>query len=111
MQIEQRIGKRRALPLIATIDDKPVGFKRGYALDAVTFNSWIGGVLPSARQHGVADALMRYQEDWTLKRGYQRLQVKSMNHYPAMLHFLIARNYKIIGFNKDTSKMIFEKPL
>ena len=45
------------LSILAFSNEKPVGFKIGYRYDLSTFYSWIGGVLPTYRQQGIATAM------------------------------------------------------
>jgi GNAT superfamily N-acetyltransferase len=72
----------------------------------------LGGVSPSSRKQGVASALLVYQEEWVQSRGYHKLRVKSMNHYPNMMRFLIGKGYCIIGLEEGTPdklKVHFQK--
>ncbi len=72
-----------------------LGFKIGYELDENTFYSWFGGVLPIARNKGVAQAQLDIQEQWVKQQGYQQLKVKSRNLFPAMLRLLLKNGYLI----------------
>ena len=96
-----RINGARTLALLAHIDGEVVGCKLGYALadeeGKKVFYSWLGGVNPGFRKRGVAGALLAYQEDWLKIQGYAEVRVKSMNHYPNMLRFLIGKGYQITG--------------
>ena len=87
------------------------GFKLGYPLSDTVFYSWLGGVRPDARRHGIARVLMRMQEQAAADRGYRTLRVKSMNRFPDMLRLLIAESYLIVGFDADSGKITFEKSL
>lgn len=113
--IQSRIGSE-ALLLIAEDEDQMVGFKLGYPLSADTFYSWLGGVLPSYRGHGIARSLLHLQENLVRQQGYSKIRVKSMNRFPAMLHLLISEKYQIVDLEQSTSpdadpKIVFEKAL
>lgn len=114
-KVEARLHDKNALILSASEGGQLVGFKVGYELSKSTFYSWIGGVIPTLRQQGIADQLRIYQENWAYQQGYRFIQVKSMNRYPAMLQFLISRGYQVVGYeNSDTlteDKIVFQKAL
>ncbi len=97
------------LILIAKLGEVPVGYKVGYQLTEDIFYSWLGGVIPEHRQHGVATSLLNYQERWVRDSGYKQIKVKSMNRFPMMLNLLISNGYKIIGIEKRVG--IFERKI
>jgi len=111
----QRIAQQPYLAIVALQEQKPVGFKLGYALDEGCFYSWVGGVLPEYRGKGVANALLMYQENWALEQGYQQIKVKTMNCYPNMLKMLLSNRYRICAFEPrqslDTAKIHLIKQL
>jgi len=113
---EERFKDRMPHLLVARHDEQIVGFKMGYVLSNDTFYSWLGGVLPSARHQGVASALMEAQENWVQQAGYNRIEVKSMNRYPAMIGMMLRRGYQIVGIENaeegpETLKILFRKDL
>ncbi|WP_261894672.1 GNAT family N-acetyltransferase [Vibrio cyclitrophicus] len=93
--LAERLAGKKSLILVAEDDDVLLGFKIGYALDQHTFYSWFGGVLPIARNKGVAQAQLDTQEQWVKQQGYQQLKVKSRNQFPAMLRLLLRNGYLI----------------
>ncbi|KPM84672.1 GNAT family N-acetyltransferase [Pseudoalteromonas lipolytica] len=103
------------LALVAYIDNEPVAYKLGYALDSNTFYSWLGAVAPKCRGHGIAQALLNAQEAWVKTNNYQTIKVKSMNRFPAMLSLLIKNGYSIVGYEDrgslQTSKILFTKDI
>ena len=103
------------LALVAYIDNEPVAYKLGYALDSNTFYSWLGAVAPKCRGHGIAQALLNAQEAWVKTNNYQTIKVKSMNRLPAMLSLLIKNGYSIVGYEDrgslQTSKILFTKDI
>ena len=76
-----------------------VGFKAGYdRFSDGSYYSWLGGVIPAYRGHGVAQSLLDAQEQWAVVRGYTRIFVKTRNKYVGM-RILLARNgYQVCGF-------------
>jgi ribosomal protein S18 acetylase RimI-like enzyme len=102
------------LLVVARVEDRIVGFKLGYTIGQETFDSWIGGVEPAFRQHGVARELLRLQERLVREMGLTKIIVKSMNRFPAMLRFLISEGYQLVAVETREgreSKIVFEKPL
>ena len=101
------------LALVAYIDNEPVAYKLGYALDSNTFYSWLGAVAPESRGKGIAQALLNAQEAWVKAHNYRAIKVKSMNRFPAMLSLLIKNDYAIVGYEDrgcpQTSKILFYK--
>lgn len=93
-EIASRIGERY-LCLVYIDGSEPVGFKLGYATSSTVFYSWLGGVLPNHRKRGIAQQLLRTQEQWVKAQGFSRLEVKSKNRFPAMLTLLIGQGYWI----------------
>ena len=94
---QQRLSGRSALVLIATIDGEPVGFKAGYDRYADgSWYSWMGGVLPERRSHGVAVGLLEAQETWATAAGFERIYVKTRNRHRSMLRLLVKRGYDIL---------------
>lgn len=114
-RLKARLDEAVHLILVAKIDGVIVGYKIGYQLTDETFYSWIGGVIPTHRNHGIATQLLKHQEKWAIDAGYKQIKVKSMNRYPHMLKMLISNGYEIIGVEgKATAaepKIVFQKPL
>ncbi|MBB1463451.1 MULTISPECIES: GNAT family N-acetyltransferase [Vibrio] len=93
--LSERLAGKTSLILVAEEAGVLLGFKIGYELDENTFYSWFGGVLPIARNKGVAQAQLDIQEQWVKQQGYQQLKVKSRNLFPAMLRLLLKNGYLI----------------
>ncbi len=102
------------LILAAFSEAKAVGFKVGYERDGA-FYSWMGGVLPDWRRHGVAQKLAQSQEDWARKNGYDIIRFKTRNRHKAMLIFALKNGFHITGFEKKGTipdwRILLEKPL
>ncbi|MEZ8158991.1 GNAT family N-acetyltransferase [Vibrio splendidus] len=93
--LSERLAGKTSMILVAEEAGVLLGFKIGYELDENTFYSWFGGVLPIARNKGVAQAQLDTQEQWVQQQGYKRLKVKSRNQFPAMLRLLLRNGYLI----------------
>ncbi|MGJ8483378.1 GNAT family N-acetyltransferase [Pseudoalteromonas sp. SYSU M81236] len=112
-KLQARIAGVEYLILVAFIDNEPVAYKLGYALDSNTFYSWLGAVAPKCRGKGIAQALLNAQETWVQEHNYRAIKVKSMNRFPAMLSMLIKNSYAIVGYedrgSPQASKILFYK--
>ncbi|WP_225000207.1 GNAT family N-acetyltransferase [Cesiribacter sp. SM1] len=92
-----RLLDKPHLNLLAVANGETVGCKVGYALSKDCFYSWMGGVHPSWRRHGVADMLAEQQEAWARNQGYTTVRFKTRNHCRAMLQFALRRGFNIIA--------------
>ncbi|MFY8283723.1 GNAT family N-acetyltransferase [Pseudoalteromonas sp. SSMSWG5] len=112
-KLQARIADVEYLILVAFIDNEPVAYKLGYALDSNTFYSWLGAVAPKCRGKRIAQALLNAQETWVQEHNYRAIKVKSMNRFPAMLSMLIKNSYAIVGYEDrgcpQASKILFSK--
>lgn len=94
---ESRLRHRLHYSLVAEIEGELVGFKVGYQSDFPdTFYSWMGGVRPEFRKHGVASALADFQENWAREKGFSKVFFKTRNRFPDMINFGLNRGFKII---------------
>ncbi|WP_417706557.1 GNAT family N-acetyltransferase [Rheinheimera aquimaris] len=114
-RLQSRLDGAVSLILVAKLEGTLVGYKVGYQLTEETFYSWLGGVIPEHRKHGVATLLLNYQEKWVLNSGYKQIKVKSMNRFPGMLNLLISNGYEIVGIEESVcgseGKIVFLKRL
>ena len=112
-RLQSRLDGAVSLILVAKLEGALVGYKVGYQLTEETFYSWLGGVIPEHRKHGVATLLLNYQEKWVLNSGYKQIKVKSMNRFPGMLNLLISNGYEIVGIEESVcgseGKIVFLK--
>jgi len=93
----ERLKDRLHLALVAEKDGELLAFKVGYQDNVPnTFYSWMGGVRPEFRKHGIADALAAYQENWSREKGFKHIYFKTRNRIPAMISFGLSRGFKII---------------
>ena len=113
-KLSSRIGTQSLLLQIAFENEKPVGFKLGYALDQDVFYSWMGAVLPEYQGLGVGSVLMENQHEWCLKKRFKKIQTKSKNEFKQMIRLNLAFGFEIIGVEscpKNQIKILFEKNL
>ncbi|PTB82500.1 GNAT family N-acetyltransferase, partial [Pseudidiomarina aestuarii] len=76
-RLKARLDGADHLILVAKLDGVIVGYKVGYQLTDDTFYSWIGGVIPTHRKHGIATLLLKHQEQWAIDAGYKQIKVRS----------------------------------
>lgn len=78
------------------------------------FYSWLGGVDPDYRKHGIALTLMEKQHEYLRKNGYKVVQTKTMNKWRNMLILNIKNGFNIIETYTDDNglqKIVLEKTL
>ena len=104
VEFERRLTHDSASILIAYDDRAPVGFKVGYdRYRDGSWYSWLGGVLPAHRGHGIAQALLEHQETWVRSAGYRRIYVKTRNRFGAMRAMLASAGYQIVAVDLPLS--------
>ncbi|WP_316569127.1 GNAT family N-acetyltransferase [Neobacillus sp. YIM B06451] len=107
-------GKPKLLFNLALDGQKVVGYKIGYELDQTKFYSWLGGVHPAYRNHGIASTLMHQQHNYLKQNGYTSVQTKTMNKWHGMLILNIKSGFNIVETYTDKNarhKVILEKNL
>jgi len=113
-RIKSRLLGKPHLMLTAHDGDLPVGFKIGYERDH-RFYSWLGGVVPSHRSHGVAGKLADRQEEWAKQQGYTSVWMKTRNRFPAMLLMAVRRGFRITSIDPRDKiaehRIVLEKSL
>jgi predicted GNAT superfamily acetyltransferase len=98
---EERLSDVPHLILIATSDNKPVGFKVGYSrYGHDIFYSWMGGVLDEYRRKGIATKLADSQESWAKTHGFVKIIFKTRNRLSKMIHFGLNRGFMIVDLIK-----------
>lgn len=113
---EDRLSDVPHLILIATVDDKPVGFKVGYRrYGHDVFYSWMGGVLDQYRRKGIATKLADSQEIWAKTHGFVKVTFKTRNRLSKMIHFGLNRGFMIVDLIKKGDvidyRIVMEKVL
>jgi GNAT superfamily N-acetyltransferase len=109
------LGRYNPLLLVASLDERPVGFFAGFELKPDVFFAWLYGVLPDFRRQGIASQLMDAVHDWVRQREYLSIRFECQNQHRPMLHLAISQSYDIVGIRWDPDRgnnlVIFEKPL
>ena len=89
--------RKKYLPLIAEIENQPVGFKIGYdRFKDGSFYSWMGGVLSKFRRRRIASSLANFQEKWATRNGFTSIILKTRTKYDKMIKFSLNRNFIVI---------------
>lgn len=103
-----RLDGSKCLILVAEQGDDLVGFKVGYALDKAVFYSWVGGVVPGYRKGHVALRLLERQEAWVARQGFERIRVRTMPKFRAMIGMLERQGYALIEGPNADGKLMYE---
>jgi predicted GNAT superfamily acetyltransferase len=112
--VKKMESKPQLLVNVALNDSQVIGYKIGYELDKKIFYSWLGGVDPNFRGHGVALKLMEQQHQYLKESGYHIVQTKTMNKWRNMLILNIKSGFDIMSTytnEKGLHKIILEKNL
>lgn len=109
------LGRYNPLLLIATLDERPVGFFLGFELKPSVYFAWLFGVLPEFRRKSIASQLLDAMHDWVGAHGYAAIRIECQNQHRPMLHMAIERGYDVVGIRWDPDRghnlVIFEKSL
>jgi GNAT superfamily N-acetyltransferase len=109
------LGRYNILTMIASLDDRPVGFYAGFEPKPSVFFSWLYGVLPDFRRHGIATQVMDAVQAWVVQHGYESIRFECHNQHRPMLHLAISQGYDVVGIRWDPDRgnnlVIFEKVL
>lgn len=98
------LGRHNPLMMIASLDERPVGFYTGFELKPTVFFSWLYGVLPEFRRVGIASQLMDAVQSWVAQHGYASVRFECHNQHRAMLHLAIANEYDFVGIRWDPDR-------
>ncbi|WP_079508751.1 GNAT family N-acetyltransferase [Mesobacillus jeotgali] len=112
--IEKMAAKPELMVIIAQAGDNVIGYKIGYELSSEKYYSWLGGVDPDFRRHGIAAELMKRQHKLLLEKGYRIVQTKTMNKWRNMLVLNIKNGFDVIDTQIDEKgihKILLEKQL
>ena len=112
---KSRIDKKEDVLIVLCYNsDMLVGFKIGYRYNETTFYSWVGGVLLSFRQKGIAKHLAKLQEENVITKRYSKMRTKSMNRFKPMMILNLKNGFNIVQvYTNDIgqTKVVFEKEL
>ncbi|MFN7728952.1 MAG: GNAT family N-acetyltransferase [Bdellovibrio sp.] len=105
--------KTKVCLLTAFVEEKPVGFKLGYAQDRDEFYSWLGGVHPDFQRVGIASKMALQQQTWCKAQGYKKIRTKTESPHRAMLMLNLRQGFEVIGTQQSGEhlKILLEKKL
>ena len=108
-------GRYNVLRLVATLNQRPVGFFLGFELKPTVYFAWFYGVLPEFRRQGIASQLMDAVHAWARQNDYESVRMECHNQHRPVLHLAITAEYDIVGVRWDPDRgdnlVIFEKVL
>jgi ribosomal protein S18 acetylase RimI-like enzyme len=112
----QRLGNTPHLILVAEAGSRVVGFKVGYdRYKDGSFYSWMGGLHPAYRGHGIYQQLTSAMELWAKEKGYSHMLLKTRNKLKPMIRFCLSQGYYVSGFSQHPdpmeSRIYFRKEL
>ena len=106
-------ARHHTLCMVADLESRPVGFVCGYELRPSTYYLWLCGVIPDARELGVASQLIEAVHARVREQGYEMVRFECHNQARAMLRVAIRYGYDIVGIRWDSRSasnlVIFEK--
>ena len=87
-----------ALILLARNSDNTlIAFKIGYQYSCNIFYSWLGGVHPLYRKHGIAQSLINMQHEWCINNQYRMIRTKTLFNNSIMYTLNVKNGFFIIG--------------
>lgn len=86
---------------LAVEQEQWVGFKLGYRRGEALLYSWLGGVHPQLRGHGVASELMRRQHDHAAAAGYRFVETRTRAANNTMILLNLRHGFHVAGFEID----------
>ncbi|WAC23261.1 N-acetyltransferase family protein [Blastomonas sp. SL216] len=78
-----------------------LGFKIGYRRGPSLLYSWLGGIVPEARGHGIAARLMQAQHDWAAAQGYHFVETRTRASNNRMIIVNLKAGFHIAGVESD----------
>ena len=108
-------GRYNVLVMLASLDNRPVGFTIGFELKPFVFYNWLTGVHGDFRRKGIGRQLLESQAEWSKNHGYEFLRLETLNRHKPMLHLALVAEYEIVGTRWDSMRsdllIQFEKSL
>ncbi len=90
-----------AMLVSASVGERMVGFKLGYARSPGEFYSWIGGVHPEFRRMGIGRELLRGQHARCADEGYTQVATEALGDNASMLQLDLSEGFRIVGTRLD----------
>lgn len=97
---QEYIDESSKLPFFAAINESnPLGFISIKENNKYTAEIYVMGVLPDFHKQGIGKALFNRILQWAKERGYEYLQVKTLDEsHPDMYYSITRKFYLSIGF-------------
>ncbi|MDA8376170.1 MAG: GNAT family N-acetyltransferase [Planctomycetia bacterium] len=108
-------GRYNVLVMLASLDNRPVGFCVGFELKPAVFYIWLLGVHADFRRKNIGRQLLESQMEWAKNHNYEFVRLEILNRHRAMMHLTVLLEYDIVGTRWDSMHadllIQFEKPL
>jgi GNAT superfamily N-acetyltransferase len=108
-------GRYNVLIMVASLDNREVGFYLGFELKPTVFFTWLIGVMPDCRRQGIASQLLEAAEAWAREHEYTSIRMECHNQMRPLLHMGVRHMYDIVGIRWDLDRgdnlVILEKLL
>lgn len=112
---KELFDRKDILALFAIRQGVCCGYKIGFQYSPEIFYSWVGGVLPDHRGHGIATRLLETQHAMAKELGYKYVRTSTKNRYRDMLLLNIKLGFDVTGVQKKLREkelsIILEKEL
>lgn len=109
------LGRYNPLLLVASINNRPVGFATGFELKPTVFFGWLLGVLPDYRRGGIAKQLCDALFTWAAEHNYELVRMECHNTHRTILAMSVNMEFDIVGLRWDSDRtenlIILEKKL
>jgi ribosomal protein S18 acetylase RimI-like enzyme len=109
-RLARLLGRQHQLILVASLDDKVVGWMQAHASDVLEsgFRVEIVGLIVSqnCRRRGLGRSLIQHAEDWAIELGAETLVVRSNVQRVESRGF-----YPALGFSTTKTQAVFKKTL
>jgi len=91
----------------ASMENRLVGFKAGYAETENRYYSWLGGIDPKYRKHGIAKTLMSQQHKWLQHSDYRLVETHVSQDNDRMVQLNHAAGLRITGYTMKHGEPYF----
>jgi GNAT superfamily N-acetyltransferase len=100
---------RERMLVYATVEERVVGFKLGFAERDGAFYSWLGAVAADWEGRGLGRRLLTAQHEYLQAARYRLVRTRTRGDLRRMLVLNLRSGFEIVGWHRDT--VMFEKNL